>query len=91
MYPLYYVLDKQRSGIEDLLESNEIFNEVLTKGFLEILTVLLIVHSMFKLGELTQSIDICRRTNLIIKNCMLDALMLTIITGMIIGCFGVIN
>ena len=91
VYPFYYCLDKKRSNFEDELESNEVTDEILLKGFLEILTVLLIIHSLLKLGELTQTIEICRRTYNIIKNCLLDSLKLMIISGVIIACFGVIN
>jgi hypothetical protein len=35
------------------MDSNEITDELLSKGFSEILTVLLIIHSILKLGELT--------------------------------------
>ena len=53
-YTLYYCLSKYNSNVETLLsETDEVGDEFLSKGFLEILTVLLIVHSIYKLGELS--------------------------------------
>lgn len=92
LYPLYYILDKQRKNVQSLIEDpNQLTEEVLSKGFFEILTVLLIIHSLVKFGELTQSIDIFRRTYLTVRKCMVDAFKLSIILGIVIGVFGVIN
>ena len=92
VYTLYYCLSKYNDNLEKLLSETEtVGDEVLSKGFLEILSVLLIIHSIFKLGELSQSLEICRRTILIFKKCFVDSFKLIVIIAIILGAFGVVN
>ena len=91
-YTLYYFLHGKKSSLETLLESaDEVGEEVLSNGFLQILTVLLIFHSIFKLGELIQSIELFRKTSMIIKCCFVDVIKLIGVLIVIIGAFGAVN
>jgi hypothetical protein len=91
-YTLYYFLQGKKSSLETLLEStDEVGEEVLSNGFLQILTVLLIFHSIFKLGELIQSVELFRKTSMIIKCCFVDMVKLVGVLFIIIAAFGAVN
>jgi hypothetical protein len=91
-YGLFYCLQTDESIFVNLLkDQSEIQDEVLSKGFFEILTVILIIHSIFKLGELCQIFEGCRRAYLISKRCIDESLRLTAIIGIVAVALGVIN
>jgi hypothetical protein len=78
----------------DLDDSNVakgVQDEILSKGFYDILTVLMMIHSIFKLGELCQNFELCRRSYNIFKKCLIDSLRLTAIIAIIAGAFAGIN
>lgn len=55
------------------------------------LTVLLIFHSIVKLGEISQIFETSRRANSIIMGCIVDLIKIAGVVAVILGAFGAIN
>ena len=55
------------------------------------LIAILIIHSIVKLGELTQSFDLCRRTSTIINYCLIDLIRLGAVLAIVIGAVAIVN
>ena len=51
----------------------------------------MMIHSIFKLGELCQNFELCRRSYNNFKKCLIDSLRLTAIIAIIAGAFAGIN
>ena len=96
-YTVFYVLFYQRNQVKDALEVEDgevmagLKEEVSSQGFFEILTVVLIVHSLIKLAEVTMTIDRSRQMSLIIRNSFVEMIKLLIFILAINGVFGSIN
>lgn len=65
--------------------------EVKSRGFLEIITVILFIHSLFKLAEVTWIFDKSRQMSLIMKNSITEMLKLVTFIFAVNCAFGAIN